>query len=132
MNKKNIILITFLSIFILLITPTINAIEIYEIDFENKTKNQEKINIIKSTKLNIFNSQLIKPFIKNLLLFIYFIGCIAFIPVGIIIYGHLDPDGHLDFKELIQILLECLLWPYIFLDIIKALLEDVNYYNISN
>lgn len=132
MNRKQIILITFLSIFILLVIPNINAIEIYEIENENKTKIQEKINTIKLSKLNILNSQLLNPFIKKLLLIIYIIGYIAFIPIGITIHGHLDSDGHLDFKELMQILLECLLWPYIFLDIIKALLEDVNYCNISN
>jgi hypothetical protein len=124
MKKKLIIQISILSIITLLIAPNINAIELNEINKEIKTKIQDNINTIQSTILNIINSKLITPFIKQLLIIIYIIDYIAFIPFNIMILGHLDDDGNFDFEDLISVLLGSFLWPYLLLELIRMYLED--------
>ncbi len=118
--KKKVVISVILSCFLFLITPCINAIQIHEIREEIENRIQDNI---KSNYLNAKSTVLVNKLAIYIFLIIYIIGYIVFIPVLIVMLGHMDQDGHMDLIEFIEILLACFLWPYILLDIIRAYIE---------
>lgn len=129
--KNTIFIGVILSSFLLLATPCIHAVQRNEIknDIENKIQNNAELkHFVPSNEKNYKSINLA---IIKILAILYMIGFFAFIPIGLVIIGHLDEDGHFDLDNLFDLIIGCLLWPYILLDIIRAYIQDFSYINLK-
>ena len=96
--------------------------EINEVNKELKSNLENNINSLKFEILNIKNNVLINPLMKSILIIIYIIGYIIFIPI-LLVAGSNPYDYHFGLDDLIGVLLSCLLWPYLLIEILKAFIS---------
>jgi hypothetical protein len=123
MNKK-ILIGVILSCFLLLVTPCINAVEYKEINNELKNKIDNRINTFHSKIISLKNCSFNNLLRLKILLIIYIIGYITFLPIAWFLTVGSNPYGNPSFIEiLIETILGNFMWPIILLAIIKAYLE---------
>ena len=104
--------------------PNVNAIVYKEVNDEFKNKFENRLQLLQSKIINYKNKFLINSILLNILLIIYIIGYIAFLPIAWFLTVGSNPYGNPSFLEiLIETILSNFMWPIILLAIIIAYLE---------